>query len=190
MTDLLQEALEFQQFCEAQCWSFCIIGGLAVQRWSESRVTRDIDLALLTGFGQEENFVDVLLAHYSARHPDSRQIALRNRVLLLVGKGGLGIDVSLAALPFEESAIARATPFTFSPGLTLRTCSAEDLMVFKLFASRPLDLRDAEGIAIRNRDTLDWAYIETHLAPLVELKEAPEIMTTLAAIRDGHYKSF
>ena len=39
--------------------------------------------------------------------------------------------------------------------LELRTCSAEDLMILKLFASRPLDLRDAEGIELRHAPQLD-----------------------------------
>jgi hypothetical protein len=51
-----------------------------------------------------------------------------------------GMDVSLAALPFEESAVERASPYTFAPGSTMVTCSAEDLMVMKLFASRAIDL--------------------------------------------------
>jgi hypothetical protein len=72
----------------------------------------------------------------------------------------------------------------------MSTCSAEDLMVFKLFDSRAIDLRDAEGIAVRNRENLDWTYIETQLAPLVELKEAPEIMQALARIRAGKYTSW
>ena len=39
------------------------------------------------------------------------------------------------------SAIERASLFSFGPGRDVRTCSAEDLIVFKLFASRPLDRR-------------------------------------------------
>jgi hypothetical protein len=60
-------------------------------------------------------------------------------------------------------------------------------MIMKLFASRPLDIRDAEGIAIRHRHVLDWMYIETHLAPLAEAKEAPEIMSLFARLRSGEY---
>ena len=67
--------------------------------------------------------------------------------------------------------------------MILRTCSAEDLVVRKLFASRPLDIRDAEGVAIRHGRELDWGYVEAQLAPLVELKEEPEILQTLARIR-------
>ena len=96
---------------------------------------------------------------------------------------GIGIDISLGALPFEYLAVERATPFEFTPGLQLRTCSAEDLMVMKLFASRAIDIRDAEGIAVRHDKTLDWRYIEEQLAPLAEAKEEPEIMRQFARIR-------
>ncbi len=104
-------------------------------------------------------------------------------MLLLSSSTGIGIDVSLGALPFEELAVAHATPHEYAPGVILRTCSAEDLVVMKLFASRPLDIRDAEGVALRHGKELDWRYVEEQLAPLVELKEEPEIMQTLARIR-------
>ena len=77
----------------------------------------------------------------------------------------------------------RATNFTFTGGVTLRTCSAEDLVVLKLFASRPIDIHDAEGVIIRHKNTLDWRYIEDQLRPLVEVKEEPEILETLARLR-------
>ena len=77
----------------------------------------------------------------------------------------------------------RATPYEFSPGLALRTCSAEDLMVMKLFASRAIDIRDAEGIAVRNDKTLEWSYVEEHLIPLAEAKDDPGILKEFARIR-------
>jgi hypothetical protein len=76
----------------------------------------------------------------------------------------------------------RATPFEFATGLDLRTWSAEDLMVMKLFASRSIDIRDAEGIAVRNEKTLDWRYIEAQLTPLAVAKEDPGILQQLARI--------
>ena len=56
-------------------------------------------------------------------------------------------------------------------------------MALKLFASRPIDIRDAEGIAVRHEKTLDWQYVEEQLAPLAEVKEEPEIMRQLARLR-------
>ena len=39
-------------------------------------------------------------------------------------------------------------------------------MVMKLFASRAIDIRDAEGIAVRHDKTLNWRYIKKQLTPL------------------------
>jgi len=183
MIDLFETARELQAFCDGQGWRSCFIGGVAVQRWGEPRVTRDVDLTLLAGFGSEDRFTVPLLAAYPARIEDAAEFARRYRVLLLRTVSGVGIDVSLGALPFEESVVSRATPFSFGPGLDIRTCSAEDLVVLKLFASRPLDIRDAEGVTVRHKDELDWSYIEDHLRPLVEIKGEPAILDTLTRLR-------
>ena len=75
----------------------------------------------------------------------------------------------------------RSSVFEFAPGCALRTCTAEDLIVLKLFAFRPQDLVDVETIAVRQRGALDWGYMERHLGPLAEIKEWPEIMDALLA---------
>jgi hypothetical protein len=171
--DLLDSARELQDFCDTRGWRPCFIRGIAVQRWSQARVTVDVDLTLLTGFGQEARFIEALLAHYRPRNANAAQFALRSRVLLLYSASGIGLDISLGGLPFEELLVQRATPFEFAPDLTLRTCSAEDLVVLKLFAARPIDIHDAEGVAVRHDSALDWCYIEEQLAPLAEAKEEP-----------------
>ena len=56
-------------------------------------------------------------------------------------------------------------------------------MVLKLFASRAIDIRDAEGIAVRHDKTLDWCYIEEQLIPLAEAKEEPQMLEQLARVR-------
>jgi hypothetical protein len=108
MIGIFVTAVGLQAFCDRRGWRNCFIGGVAVQRWGEPRVTRYVDLTLLTGFGDEANFIDGLLAEYSGRIPDAREFAIRNRVLLLQSVDGVGIDVSLAALPFEERLVGNA----------------------------------------------------------------------------------
>ena len=174
MNPLLAAALEIQAFCLAQGWRFCFIGGLAVQRWGEPRLTQDADLTVITGFGGEASFVDTLLARFEGRLPDAREFALRNRVVLLRSSRGIPLDVALGAMPFEEHAVARASDFTIAPGAAILTCGAEDLIVFKAFAARPRDWLDIEGIAIRHAGRLDERLIWTELVPLLELKETPE----------------
>ena len=178
MERLIKIAADLLNFCEARSWRACVIGGLAVQRWGEPRLTRDVDLSLLTGFGHEERFVDSLAERYQARIPDAKAFALRNRVLLLV-KDDVGIDVALAAIPFEERVIERSSWFEFLPGVNVKTCSAEDLIVYKAFADRPRDWVDIEGVLVRQGSTLDLERIEIELRPLVAAKDTPGILTRL-----------
>jgi hypothetical protein len=180
VNEVIRAAAELQTVCVAERWRFCFIGGLAVQRWGEPRETVDVDLTLLTGFGGEAPFVARLLDRFAARIPDAAAFARDKRVLLLRAASGVGLDVALGGLPFEETAVARSTLFTFPPDVPLRTCSAEDLLVLKAFADRPKDWLDVDGILIRQGGTLDWDYVHRQLAPLVELKEEPAILERLA----------
>lgn len=184
MNALFAVARQLQDFCEARDWRFCFIGGIAVQRWAEPRVTDDADLTLLTGFGGEEKFVDDLLTWLHLREPGGREFALRHRVLLAQSIDGIPLDIALGALPFEESAVTRARDEELLPGLSLRLCTAEDLIVFKAFAGRALDWRDVEMTIVRQgEDALDWTYIEESLLPLVKLKDKPETLEQLNDLR-------
>ena len=179
MTEVIRAAVALQTLCQEQRWRFCIIGGLALQRWGEPRETVDVDLTLLTGFGGEAPFIAVLLEHFDARIENAAEFALTRRVLLLRAKSGVGLDIALGGLPFEESAISRSSVFAFPGDAPLRTCSAEDLIVMKAFAARAKDWMDVEGIITRQTGKLDWRYIRAQLKPLVELKGAPELLGEL-----------
>lgn len=164
MKTLLESAKLIENFILERGWSFCFIGGLAVQRWGRNRLT------------DEELYISELLKAFKGRRDDAAEFAMISRVVLLEDSSGIGIDISLGAMPFEEVAVARATSYEFLPGISLRTCSAEDLIVFKCFADRLQDWADVEGILEGHIDELDFIHIENQLTPLVELKEEPEIM--------------
>ena len=176
---VLAAAGEIQAFCQRQGWRFCFIGGVAVQRWGEPRLTQDVDLTLLAGFGSEEEFIDRLLGSFAARRSDARDFALRHRVLLLRTGTGVDLDAALGALPFEERSVGRASPWAWAEGQTLVTCSAEDLVVHKAFAGRDLDWGDVERILIRQHTRLDLAQVRAELKPLLDLKGALEAMDHL-----------
>ena len=171
MNQLFEAAVEILEFCAARHWRVTIIGGLAVQRWGEPRQTRDVDLTLLTGFGAEAGFVDALLQRFSPRRPDARDFALDRRVLLVAAANGIPLDISLAALPFEERIIERSSDYAFGSQYRVRTCSAEDLVVLKAFADRPQDWLDIEGVVVRQGTALNRAQVLDELMPLLELKE-------------------
>jgi len=183
MKKLFHLAQELQNLFEKKKWKFCFIGGVALQRWGEPRVTQDVDVSLLTGLGTEEAFVDDLLKKYRGRIEDAKQFALRNRVLLLRSDGGVGIDIALACLAFEQEVIERSTLFEFLPAINLRTCSAEDLIVMKSFADRSRDWADVESIIVRQQHHMDWPSIDKQLTSLCEIKEDPAILVKLKKLR-------
>jgi hypothetical protein len=183
VNDVIQAAAELQVVCQAHDWQFCFIGGLALQRWSAPRETVDVDLSLFAGFGNEQQFSDVLLKHFSERISNAAVFAREHRVLLLRSTKGVGLDVALAALPYEALVIERSSYFVYPPNVSLRTCSAEDLIVLKAFAGRGQDWVDVERVIVHRAGKLDWNYIREQLQPLAELKETPEILDQLEVRR-------
>ncbi len=170
MTPIFTAAAELQEVCAEQGWRFCFIGGLAVLRWGEPRLTRAIDVTILTGYETEEPVVNMLLSRFTSRMEDARKFALRNRVLLLHASNRIPIDIALGALPFEERAVGRASMWRISDEMALRTCGTEDLVVHKVFAGRERDWLDVEGIIQHQGSELDRDLIYRELLPLLELK--------------------
>jgi Nucleotidyl transferase AbiEii toxin, Type IV TA system len=189
MIDLINEAQRFQTYCQDLGWEFCFIGGLALQHWGEPRLTRDIDVSILTGFGSEGEFISAILKTYQPRIPDAAAFAQQYRVLLVTTSSGIDFDIALAALPFEEEMIRRSKDAEYLPGVELRVCSAEDLIVLKSFANRAHDWQDVSSVVTRQGiGNLDWNYILLNLEPLVALKEEPQILEQLNNLRlkDGN----
>jgi hypothetical protein len=173
---LWDSAAELQEFLERLGLPFCFIGGIAYQRWGEPRVTRDLDVTVVTGFGSEEPFIDTVLKRYQARITDAAAFALRSRVLLVADIAGYGIDLSLGGLPFEQRIVDRSTAWGTPGSGQIRTCSAEDLIVLKAFAGRPQDWLDVQKVVIRQGSRLKDSLIVEELVPLAELKGEPEIV--------------
>lgn len=183
MNAIYAAALEIQEFIQKNTWRFCIIGGLAVVRWGQPRATQDVDISLLAGFGREQEIVDCLLSRFGARFRESREVALQGRVLLTKASNGVPLDIALAAFPYEERVIDRASTFAFAPDVVLRTASAEDMVVLKAFAARDQDWVDVKGIVEKQIDRLSWDYVFRELTTLCNIKEDHSPVERLSTIR-------
>jgi hypothetical protein len=179
---LLAAAAELQAFCVRAGWKFCFIGGIAVQHWGEARLTRDADLTVFTGVGDEPRYVDTLLAGFASRMEGMRDFALRHRVLLLRASNGIPLDISLGALGFENTAVERSSLVEIADGVRLRLCPPDALIVFKVFAGRPQDWLDVEGIVAKSGARIDWNEVRADLRMLLELKEDAESLPRLELI--------
>lgn len=175
MNKLVGAAQAVQAVLDAAGLPFCFIGGFAAQRHAEPRVTRDVDVSILTGLGNETRVIDTMLAAFVPRRDDARTFAERYRVLLVKTQDDIGIDATLTALPFEAQIIERSSLFEFAPGVHLRTCDAEDFLVMKIFAGRPIDWRDVEMTLRRHRgQKLDLVAVRERVAPLLAAKDDSE----------------
>ena len=183
---LLAAAAEIQAFCTRAGWKFCFIGGVAVQHWGEPRLTRDADLTVFTGVGDEQRYVDALLSSFAARIEGMRDFALRHRVVLLRASNGIPLDVSLGALDFESAAVEKSELVEIADGVRLTLCSADALLVFKVFAGRPQDWLDVEGIVAKSGGRIDWHGVRTDLRTLLELKEDAESLPRLEIVLARH----
>lgn len=172
---VLDAALAAQQIYASIDLRGCVIDGVALQRWGEPRYTADVDLSIVVEAGREALVTQWLLARLEPRIADAADFAARSRVILARAPSGVGIDIVLAGLPYENRVVERSSFWELDSVVRLRTCSAEDLLVMKTFAARDKDWADVTSILERQGRQLDLDLVRRELEPLLIAKEAPEL---------------
>lgn len=175
MNRQFETAWQLHRFLIEREIPYAIIGGIAVQRWGQPRLTRDVDLTIQLPAGREEPILREILRAFPGRMDDALQFALVHRVLPVRLPGGSEADITLGLPGYEEHVIARAVDYDLGGERTVKLCSAEDLIIHKAVAGRPQDLMDIEGIVARQRDRLDLAYLRPWLGELSTLLDDPEV---------------
>jgi predicted nucleotidyltransferase len=157
---------------------YMLIGGLAVIARGVPRDTDDID-ATVWAPGVE---LDDLLAALgeegiTGRIPDLDAFARRSQVLLLQHEPtGTPLEISLAWLPFEEEAMARAETLVLG-GARLPVAVAEDLVVYKVVAWRDRDRADVERLLAAHRGAIDLDRVRGLVRQFAEALDEPERVT-------------
>ena len=82
--------------------------------------------------------------------------------------------------------VDRSTPFEIEGGISMSTCSAEDLVILKAFAGRAQDWIDVEGVIVRQGAALDRRLVLADLRPLLELKEDSTAEPKLLELFEKH----
>jgi hypothetical protein len=160
-----------------------IIGGIAAIAHGVPRTTLDADATI---FGPGLAAVDVLdallLEGIVPRIPDAAQFAGRSHVLLVQHQAsGVPIDISLAWLPFEDEALARAVRRDFA-GASLPFVEPEDLLIYKLVAARPRDLEDAERLVVLHGERMDFARVANTIGAFCNVLEDTSRLDLLAKL--------
>lgn len=167
---------EVHKFFTSEKIPYVIIGGIALQWWGEPRFTRDVDVTILVNLGEEEVIVKKILSAFSPRISDAYEFALKNRVCLVQNKEGYEIDISLGIPGYEEEVMKRFVKCRLDKKHTVRICSAEDLIIHKAVAGRPLDLSDIEGIIMRQGKKLNIKYIRKWLKEFSDVLGEKELI--------------
>lgn len=175
MNRQFETAWRLHTFLSTRGIPYVIIGGIAVQRWGQPRLTRDVDITVLLPPGREEATLREILATFPPRLEDAVTFALQHRVLPVEVPGGSEADLSLGLPGYEEEVIARGIPYDLGDGREVRLCSAEDLIIHKALAGRPQDVLDIEGIVARQEKALDIAYVRQWLEELARVADDPEV---------------
>jgi hypothetical protein len=159
MENLLQSLRVLQQRLRDAGIPSIVIGGVAVAVWGEPRVTRDVDLKVLLERDDVDRLLAALASDYTSLLPDPRQ-ALRQQAMLFVQDTlGTRLDVLLADTPYDVLAIQRGRDVEVQPGVTIRVCSPEDLVIYKLISTRLRDHEDAKGVVRRQGANLNDNYV-------------------------------
>ncbi len=172
MNPLDEAVLEVCQFLEQHRVRYGLMGGYALQRWGEPRATRDIDIEIVIEESEKATVFEHLLSRFQPRIQNALEFAMRHRVLLLYASNGIPVDISLAPPGYGELVAQRLQKIQVMPDYPpVFVISAEDLVIHKCIANRPVDRQDIQSILIRQGARLDIEYIRDCLsafAPYVE----------------------
>ncbi len=182
MNPRLEAAWEVHQFLIQRGLEYAIIGGIAVQKWSEPRFTRDVDLSvaapLTTGSAE---LVRLITERFPSRTKDPVAFADATRMVLVTASNGVEVDISLALPGYEDHLVARAVDYEIEPGKSIRLCSPEDLIIHKAVAGRPQDIGDIQGIVYRQGGRLDTVYIRQWLEEFADALADSEVVERFEA---------
>jgi hypothetical protein len=157
-----------------------VIGGIAVGIWGEPRATRDADLKVQLERKDAERLLAVLTPDYVSLLPDPLETLRRQAMVFVQDAGGVRMDLLLADTPYDVVAVQRGREVEVQPGMTLRLCSAEDLVIYKLISTRPRDHEDVRGVTRRQGAAMDHKYV---LGWLRQFEEAFDDSTLVAEYR-------
>lgn len=159
-----------------------VIGGIAVGLLGVARMTRDVDAVVWIEHHQLDDFVSAA-ARFGIvpRVAELLSFAAESRVLLLRHRPtGVEIDVSLAALPFEEELLDRARDWPVAD-FVVRLPTVEDLIVMKTIANRPRDWTDIDAL-VELHPRLDVERVLYWSGAFAEVLESPEMVEHLSRV--------
>ena len=147
-------------FLEKEGVDYLVIGGIASAALGYPRFTQDVDICLLIDRNKITGFLDKLKKeefNFAEKEVVKR---IRETGTFQIFWGELHADFLILSTDFEKAALSRKRRITIY-GVEASLPTPEDLILFKVVPSRPIDLADVENIAKRYSGKLDKEYLES-----------------------------
>jgi predicted nucleotidyltransferase len=151
-----------------------IIGGIAVIARGVVRQTDDVDATVWAEGAPLAELIEKLREEgITGRIPDLEAFARDRQVLLLRHEDSrTPMEVTLAWLPFEREALARAEPISLQK-VTVPVAQAEDLVIYKAIAWRDRDRADIERLVRLHRGKIDLHRVREIVQQFAEALDEP-----------------
>jgi predicted nucleotidyltransferase len=182
LTDVARFLSEFLKGDDIQ---YVVIGGLAVSVRGTPRATRDIDIVLLVSQEDTDSLLERIVAA-GGEIPNPHRLVEKLKVgspAKVMWKGGYSYDLRLAAYSIDLDAIKWATKVEIVPGVYMKVCPPEQLVVYKLARFSHRDRSDIEEV-VKANPRLDWKLVEDTAKILAKEAKRPEILVNLEKTKE------
>lgn len=145
-------------FLNKEKFNYLVIGGIAAGVLGEPRVTGDVDIDILIDKKDVKNFLDKS-KKYGFKFDEQVSLKRTNESgSFQVFLGDFHIDFIITSTEFEKDAHRRKIIIKFK-NIEAYFPTPEDFILLKIVPNRPIDIIDAEKVAIRNSGKLDEKYL-------------------------------
>ncbi len=183
MTDLTAVIHDLIDVFDGLGLPYAIMGGIAVRAHGIPRPTYDVDFTLAV----PRERLGELFAVIASRGYTVPEQYLKGwvdtvggmplvKVRLYLDGRSIDADIFIVETPFQQGVIGRLVSAEVE-GRSVKLVSAEDLILFKLVASRPRDLVDIQDI-IFTQGELDEAYLRRWAGPLGVASKLDEVLNS------------
>ena len=171
MTDLTAVIHDLVDVFDGLRLPYAIMGGIAVRAHGIPRPTYDVDFTLAVPRERLGELFAVIASRgytvpeqYAKGWVDTVGGMPLVKVRLYLDGRSIDADIFIVETPFQQEVIERLVSAEVE-GRSVKLVSAEDLILFKLVASRPRDLLDVQDIMFTQGE-LDEAYLRRWAGPL------------------------
>lgn len=156
---------------------YMVIGGQALLYHGQPRLTEDIDITLGVSCEKSRELIQAVekISLVPVKEATEAFVRKTNVLPCLDKKTGIRVDFIFSFLTYEREAIQRGKKVKLGRQ-KINFCSAEDLIIHKMFAGRPRDLEDVKNVLTKQGDKLNLSFIKKQLGQFSQMDGCEQLL--------------